>query len=290
MKANTRQHTTPNRTQTVIAALFLVMLQAIPSLAAQQFDHKHKAYEQILKAHVVDGRVDYRTLKANSQPLNRYLKNLAAVPKQQFQSSSKEQQLAFLFNLYNAATLKLIVDHYPVKSIKDIGSWFKGPWDQPIVQLFDTTITLNNLEHDILRKDYTEPRLHLALVCAAKGCPPLRKEAYTAETLDAQLNDQARTYLASPQGLRIDRNTRTVYVSSIFKWYGKDFISIYTPGAGFAELNKIERAIAAFCSRYVSDQNRSYLVSGGYTVKYIDYDWSLNEGESKNDTRKRQSQ
>jgi hypothetical protein len=285
MKANTRQHTTPNRTQTVLAALFLLMLQAIPSLAAQQFDHKHKAYDQILKAHVVDGRVDYQTLKADPQPLNRYLNNLAAVPKQQFQSSSKEQQLAFLFNLYNAATLKLIVDHYPVKSIKDIGSWFKGPWDQQIVRLFGTTITLNNLEHDILRKDYTEPRLHMALVCAAKSCPPLRSEAYTAEKLDGQLNDQARTYLASLQGLRIDRKTHTVYVSSIFKWYGKDFISIYTPGAGFAELNKIEMAVAAFCSRYVSDQNRAYLMTGDYTVKYIDYNWSLNEGRSKNDTR-----
>jgi hypothetical protein len=278
MKANTRQHTTPNRTQTVIAALFLVMLQAIPSLAAQQFDHNHKAYEQILKAHVVDGRVDYRTLKADPQPLNRYLNNLAAVPKQQFQSSSKEQQLAFLFNLYNAATLKLIVNHYPVKSIKEIGGWFNGPWDQPIVRVFGTTITLNILEHDILRKDYNEPRLHMALVCAAKGCPPLRSEAYTAEKLNAQLNDQTRTYLASPQGLRIDRQTHTVYVSSIFKWYGKDFISIYTPGSGFAELNKIERAVAAFCSGYVSDKKRAYLMSGGYTVKYIAYDWSLNEG------------
>ncbi len=74
--------------------------------------------------------------------------------------------------MYNAATLKLIVDHYPLKSIKDIGSLFKGPWDQPVVRLFGQTITLNNLEHDILRKDYHEPRLHMALVCAAKGCPP----------------------------------------------------------------------------------------------------------------------
>jgi hypothetical protein len=285
MKTNTRQHTTPNRTQAVIAALCLVMLQAIPSLAAQQFDHKHKAYEQILKAHVVDGRVDYRTLKADPQPLNRYLNNLAAVPKQQFQSSSKEQQLAFLVNLYNAATLKLIVDHYPVKSIKDIGSWFKGPWDQQIVRLFGTTITLNTLEHDILRKNYNEPRLHLALVCAAKSCPPLRSEAYTAEKLDGQLNDQARTYLASPQGLRIDRKAREVRVSSIFKWYGKDFVNKYTPGPGFAELNKTESAVISFCSSYVSDQNRAYLMTGDYTVKYIDYDWSLNEGGSKNDTR-----
>jgi hypothetical protein len=281
MKADTRQHTMQNRARTVLTALCLVMLLTIPSLAAQQFDHRHKAYDEILKKHIVNGRVDYRTLKANPQPLNHYLNNLEAIPKQQFQSSSKKQQLAFLFNLYNAVTLKLIVDHYPVNSIKDIGGWFKGPWDQPIVRLFGTTITLNNLEHDILRKDYNEPRLHMALVCAAQSCPPLRGEAYTAEKLDAQLNDQAHAYLRSPQGLQIDRPRRKVRFSSIFKWYGEDFINRYTPRSGFIGLSKTERAVSSFCSSYVSDQNRAYLISGDYTVKYIDYDWSLNERAEK---------
>jgi len=263
----------------ILPAFLLSISLCIASLSAQEFDHTHKAYDAILEKYALEGNVDYQSLHTNPRALKRYLNTMATVSKPQFQKFSKEQQLAFLFNLYNAATLKLIIDHYPVKSIKDIGSWFKGPWDQPVVWLFGTTITLNNLEHDILRKGYNEPRLHLALVCAAKGCPPLRTEAYTAEKLNTQLNDQTHTFLAGSSGLRINRQTRTVYVSSIFKWYGKDFISIYTPGAGFVGLNKIERAVAAFCSRYVSDQKRAYLMTGDYTVKYIDYDWSLNEGE-----------
>ncbi len=277
MKATTGQHKKTSLLRTGLITLLLGLTLTAPSPAAQDFDHTHSTYTAILKAHVTSGRVDYQALSAEPRMLTRYLDTLATVSEQQFLTFTEAQQLAFLFNLYNAATLKLVVDHYPVKSIKDIGSWFKGPWNQPVVRLFGTTITLNNLEHELLRKDYTEPRLHLALVCAAQGCPPLRSEAYTAEKLNAQLNNQARTFLGASTGLRIDRHTRTVYVSSIFKWYGKDFISIYTPGAGFAELNKIERAVAAFCSRYVSDQKRAYLMSGGYTVKYSAYDWSLNE-------------
>jgi len=257
------------------------MLLALPALGAQQFDHNHTIYNRILKEHVIEGRVGYQALKADPRLLKRYLNTLAALSKQQFRTFSQEQQLAFLFNLYNAATLKLIIDHYPVRSIKDIGGWFKGPWDQPIVRLFAETITLNNLEHDILRADYNEPRLHLALVCAAKGCPPLRNEAYMAEKLDGQLNNQARTFLASPAGLQIDRPAGLVRVSSIFKWYGDDFIKAYTPQKDFTGLNKKERVVANFCSRFVPDQDRDHLKSGNYKIKYLDYDWSLNKQEAR---------
>ncbi|MDT8389933.1 MAG: DUF547 domain-containing protein [Lentisphaeria bacterium] len=247
-----------------------------PTLAAADFDHSHSAYDAVLKAHVAEGRVDYRALKSAPRALNDYLAKLARVSEKQFRDWSKDQQLAYYFNLYNAATLKLIVDHYPVDSIKDIGGWLKGPWDQQVVRLFGGTITLNNLEHDILRKKYDEPRLHLALVCAARGCPPLRAEAYTAEELDKQLDDQARIYLASQAGLRIDRRQGVVYVSAIFKWYGEDFVGNYTPRVGFPGLAKTERAVAGFCARHVSDADQKYLKKGGYKIKYLDYDWSLN--------------
>lgn len=260
------------------AALLMAVVFTVPLLAAADFDHSHSAYDAVLKAHVAEGRVDYRALKAAPRALNDYLAELARVSEQQFRAWSKEQQLAYYFNLYNAATLKLIVDHYPVSSIKDIGGWLKGPWDQKVVRLFGETIPLNNLEHDILRKTYNEPRLHMALVCAAKGCPPLRSEAYTAERLDKQLDDQTRTYLGSPKGLRIDRRQREVRVSAIFKWYGDDFVGKYTPRSGFSGLGKTERAVAGFCARYVSDADRRFLEGGGYDVEYLDYDWSLNEG------------
>jgi hypothetical protein len=220
--------------------------------------------------------VDYRGLKGDDAALERYLDGLAGVSEATFNGWAASERLAFLINLYNAATLKLVVDHYPVKRIKDIGSIFKGPWDQPVVRLLGQTITLNNLEHDIIRKAHDEPRIHMALVCAAKSCPTLRSEAYVADKLDVQLDDQSRRFLASPAGLRIDRDGRAVYFTSIFKWYGQDFIGRFTPATGFSGLGKTERAVAHFCGGYLSAADGDYLKAGGYAVKYLDYDWALN--------------
>jgi hypothetical protein len=261
----------------IFPALFLAAALVVPVFAAQGFDHRHGTYEAILKEHVAAGLVDYRALKADPLALNRYLADLAAVSEQEFRTWSRPQRLSFLFNLYNAATLKLIVDHYPVKSIQDIRSWLRGPWDQKVVRLFGDRISLNMLEHGILRKEYDEPRLHLALVCAAKSCPPLLREAYVAETLDGQLDERSRNFLASPAGMKIDQVARKVHFSALFKWYGDDFVGKYTPRTGFPGLNRTERAVANFCARYVSPEMREFLEAGGYDVGYLDYDWSLNE-------------
>lgn len=247
------------------------------SAEAREFDQTHHLYDNVLKTFVRNGLVDYAGLKADRKALEEYLSSLARVTEEQFQAWTEAQQLAFLCNLYNATTLQLILDHYPVKSIKDIGTLFKGPWDRPVVHLFGDTVTLNTLEHKILRKKYTEPRIHMALVCAAKGCAPLRREAYVAQKLDQQLDDQAKVFLGDPVKFRIDRPKRVVYLSTIFKWYGEDFIGKYTPQNGFAGLNKTQRAVLNFCSRYRSAEDQEYLAAGGYSVRYLDYDWSLNE-------------
>jgi uncharacterized membrane protein YdjX (TVP38/TMEM64 family) len=244
---------------------------------AESFDQSYAGFDALLKRFVSDGRVDYNGLRSDPQALVRYLEDAAGVEKAHFNDWMESERLSFLINLYNAATLKLIVDHYPVRSIKKIGSIFRGPWDQRVVRLFGEVITLNNLEHDIIRKQYNEPRIHLALVCAAKGCPKLRSEAYVAERLDGQLDDQSRDYLSSPAGLHIDRGRQIVYFSSIFKWYGEDFITGYSPASEFSGLDQTERAVANFSSRYLSAPDRNYLKAGGYSVKYLDYDWSLNE-------------
>lgn len=261
-----------------IALLAVIFLIWAGPAAGAGFDQTYSAYDGLLKKYVTQhGRVDYPGLKAAPDALNRYLGSVAGVAREQFDTWTVSRQLAFLINLYNAATLKLIIDHYPVKSIKEIGGFFKGPWDQAVVKLFGATMTLNHLEHDILRKQYREPRLHMALVCAAKGCPPLRNEAYTAEKLDKQLEDQSSRYLAGPSGLRIERQKNVVYVSSIFKWYGDDFRDGYSPARGFAGLNPTERAVANFCSRHLSAGDGAYLAKGGYDLKYLDYDWALNQ-------------
>lgn len=234
--------------------LFFLALSLSLALGAKAYDHQYPALNQLLNEQVSAGRVNYARIQADNLPLIQHLALAGQVKEKEFKLWTQPQQLAFLINLYNAATLQLIVDHYPVQSIKDIGNLFKGPWDQPVVPMFGKKITLNALEHEIIRKQYSEPRVHMALVCAAKGCPPLRSEAYTAEKLDEQLDDQSRTYLASPAGLVVDRAKGEARISSIFKWYGGDFPSV-----------------PAFIEKH-SGQSLD-----GLKIRYLDYDWSLNE-------------
>lgn len=236
---------------TIISALLVSMV--ITSAHAQD-KTIHDAYDKVLKGYVSNGKVAYAKLKNDRSSLDAYLTKLAGIDKKQFDTWPEDARLACLINLYNAATLQLIIDHYPVKSIKDIGSLFKGPWDQPVISLFGKKITLNTLEHDIIRKEYKEPRIHVALVCAAKGCPPLRPESYTAEKLDEQLNDQSKTYLTSAEGMRIETDKGKVYLSAIFKWYGDDFPSVN-----------------AFAEKHSAKSLK------GLKLDYLDYDWSLNE-------------
>lgn len=230
---------------------FLLVLPLAPTFTSS--NEFHADFDNVLKAYVSDGKVNYTDLKKNRAQLDAYLAKLASIHESTFVTWSEKERLAYLINLYNAATLQLVINHYPVRSIKRIRTFFKGPWDQPVVSLFDKKITLKNLENDIIRKEYKEPRIHMALVCAAKGCPPLRMEPYMAERLDNQLDDQSKEYLSSPVGMRIDEQERKVYLSSIFKWYQKDFPSV-----------------VAFAEKY------SGVKLDGFSVHWLDYDWSLN--------------
>lgn len=230
--------------------------------AAAEFDQSHALFDAVLKQHVKNARVDYAALKSHPQDLNRYLGQVAAVSKAEFKKWTESEQIAFLSNAYNAYTLKLIVDHYPLKSIKDIGSFLNGPWDQPVVKLFGETLDLNTVEHKILRKDYTEPRLHFVLVCAAKGCPPLRGEAYVGTRLEEQLVDQARQFLAESTKNRIATSERAVYLSPIFKWYGSDFEK------------KSGSVLTALKPYWPSKPVAGY---EDFKIRYTDYEWSLNE-------------
>ena len=234
--------------------LLLALLGFGPDIGAEEFDPQHAAFSALLGEHVSDGLVDYRALKQSPDALRDYLRQLETLPEATFKTWSEAEQLAFLINLYNAVTLQLIIEHYPLDSIKDIGNWAKGPWDQPVVPLFEKRLTLNHLEHRLIRKQYKEPRIHMALVCAARGCPPLKATAYVGTELDAQLAEQSRGYLASPQGLRLDSPHQQVYLSAIFNWYGKDFASV----PAFVESHTPHRI-------------------AGLKIRYLDYDWSLND-------------
>jgi hypothetical protein len=130
---------------------FLIITTSLAPAQDAPFDQTHAAFTSVLQQQVKNERVNYAALKKNPEALGGYLVTLAAVKEAEFKGWSTDQRLAFLINLYNAATLKLVVDHYPVKSIKDIGSLFKGPWDQSVVKVFGQDVTLNHIEHDIIR-------------------------------------------------------------------------------------------------------------------------------------------
>jgi len=231
---------------------------------AVAFDLSHARFGKGLSGYVSDGLVIYRGLRAAPSDLDGYLSETATVTEKEFQAWPKTSQIAFLLNLYNAATLRLVLDHYPVTSIRRIGGLFGSPWGIECVSLFGKRVTLNYLEHDLLRSKYREPRVHFALVCAARSCPPLRVEPYVGERLDSQLLDQGKRFFSQPEKNRIELRTRTLTLSPIFNWFEGDF-------------PRESRALAGFLSPFLDKASADALCDGGFRVRYSNYDWSLNE-------------
>ena len=239
---------------------------------AQAIDYE--SYAKLLSKYVNDrGLVDYPQLQSNRKSLDKFNNNIAAVTPATFLGWSESEQIAFLMNAYNSYTLAAIINREPLtESIRDIPQ----VWKKKQYQVVGQNKSLDDIEHGTLRKDYDEPRLHAALVCAAMSCPPLLNEPYRGETLDAQLDERVSAWLADPQrGLNIDRQNDTVSISKIFDWYGKDWLSRYGTNEGFAG-NEKQKAVLNFISNYVSPEDARYLKEGDYRVKYLDYDWSLN--------------
>ncbi len=231
-------------------------------------------------AHVDDnGLVDYAALAADPADLDAYAAALATLDDDVVNGWDENQQIAFWSNAYNALTLQAIVEAFPLQQPADDEGhprgirWIPGVWDQRTFNILGREMTLNDIEHQVLRVEFDEPRIHSALVCAALSCPPLRNEPFTAEHLD----DQTRRFLGHDNRFRIDRDGDKVYVSKILEWYGEDFVFSYEPDEGFTGTNDAERAVMHFISGYVDEGDRTYLEAGDYTIEYLPYDWALNE-------------
>ena len=247
----------------------------------------YDAYARALADYVDDrGMVDYGGLKVNRADLDHFVTSMGALKESVYNTWDDNTKVAFWCNAYNAITLKYILDRYPIKK----GSWMSsfrfpensirqisGVWDKITTPVMNQPMTLDAIEHNVLRKQFTEPRIHMAIVCASVGCPVLRNEPFTGAALDEQLADQSLRFLSDSTKFRIDRKKNTVYLSPIFDWFGKDFTSVYMPESGFADLGATDRAVLNFVSKHVSDKDAAYLAAGGYYVRYLDYDWSLNE-------------
>ncbi len=247
----------------LLGILVLLSTAFFREAPGEAFDKTHKLYGEVLSLYVKDGLVDYAGLKSDPGGLRAYLESTAKVTRQEFEGWTPNERLAFLINLYNARTLGLIIDNYPVKSIRDIGDGANGPWDEPVVELFGDTITLNALENGMIRRDYKDPRIHFALVCAAMGCPLLLGEPYIGAALENQLDARTRIFLADTEKNSADRDDKTLRISPIFEWYGEDFIS----AAG---------SVTGFLKKYYMDAPVE-----GYKIAYTGYDWSLNDIKGK---------
>lgn len=255
------------------------------ALASPVWAFDHVAWDRVLKDYAGAGFVDYAKLKAEPSALAAYLDSLGSVKEADYAAWSRDGKIAFWINAYNALTLKAIIDHYPIKASwlgsvrypKNSIRQIPGVWDKLKFNVMGRQVTLDAIEHRILRKEFAEPRVHMALVCASIGCPPLRSEAFTGAALDSQLDDQSRRFLKSADKFRIDRDPGNIYLSPIFQWFGGDFTQAYAPSSGFGGHSAEESASLNFISRYLGDADRRFLADGKFRIKYLDYDWSLNE-------------
>ncbi len=219
------------------------------------------AYAELLSLYVHDGRVDYRGLKQAEEKLDRYLEHLA---RSNPQTGSRAAQMALYINAYNACTLKLILDHFengrPVGSIKDIGGFFTKPWDIRFCRVGGEALTLDEIEHGILRPDFKDPRVHFAVNCASRSCPPLLSEPYREATLERQLEGGTAAFINDPESNYLEGDR--LHVSRIFKWFAEDF----------------PQGVVPFFLRYARGDLAKRLRAHGdsISVRYLDYDWSLN--------------
>ncbi len=243
----------------VVSLFFTFQLIAA---SAQQQANLHEIFNRLLQKNVaVDGQVNYRAFLRDSSELNRYLHLLSKNPPDAKKWTSNVQ-MAYWINAYNAFTIQLILKHYPIKSIKDIGSliqipFVNTPWAHKFFWIGKDKMSLDQIEHSILRKQFKDPRIHMALVCASKSCPKLLNEAYEAKRLNEQLNGRAKAFLTDPNRNKI--TPEKAEISKIFSWYSGDF-------------EENGSSVKDFIAKHSGKKLHSKL-----KISYLDYDWSLNE-------------
>ncbi len=243
-------------------------------------------YEGLLRAHVHNGRVDYASLKANPDTLMSFLRQLGNVDAKKFETWRGNDRKAFWINAYNAITIAGIVRHYPIKpggvldrlrfpasSIRQIS----GFWDTEFSPVMGRRITLNEIEHKILREQFKDPRIHFAIVCASVGCPILQSEAYVGENLDRQLDEAARTFVNDPAKVRLDQKDSRLYLSSIFAWYKDDFVPSKHANGGLGAYESNTRGALELVVRLLPEDQAAFIRSHHPKIEYLSYDWSLND-------------
>jgi hypothetical protein len=261
----------PENFKRVITALLVVgsiaFTAAIPSRAvmppARPNGIDHTLFTQVLAAHVKDGAVDYKAIKTDP----RFPQYIAMLQKSNPEVLTGEEKLAFWINAYNAFTIQYVLDKYPIKSLMNKLSYVTGggTFKTKFIEIDGRKLSLNDIENDVIRP-MGDPRIHFALVCGAKSCPPLRPEAYVADRLGEQMNEQGRLFMSQSDKNRFDFEKNEIAISKIFDWFKDDFRQ-----NGKSELE--------FISHYLPPEQAQKLLAQAATikVKYTEYNWDLNE-------------
>ncbi|MBW2713627.1 MAG: DUF547 domain-containing protein [Deltaproteobacteria bacterium] len=238
-----------------------------PALVSAE-DFNQELYAQLLLEYTLETDslpgtlVDYKGLKKEER-WSALIRSLAASKPSTL--STQAEKKAYRLNAYNVLAVDTVIEHYPVKSIRDVGSLFSPVWEREAIKIEGKPFSLSHIEHEILRP-MGDPRVHAGIVCASKSCPSLLREPWRAEDLDAQLDGAMRRWLTSrKKGLRIDRDTRDVWISRIFKWFSEDF-------AG-------EQGTQLFLIQYAPPEEAAWLRKNrdDFSLSYFPYNWDLNE-------------
>ncbi len=234
------------------------------------YDFEYIAYTKLLSDNVNYGLVDYKNIKKNRALLDSLVDALASA---ELANTTPTQRMAFYINAYNILTIRSIIDAYPVESIKDIdGVWKVKKW-----AVAGHERTLNEIEHSILRKEFAESRIHVAINCASIGCPPLLEIPYYPNKIDSLLTISSQRFANSTSHNNIDFKNNIAQLSAIFDWFGDDFVARYYNARRFSELDQKESASLAFIIDNLSQTTGKKLSSKIANIRYLDYDWSLNE-------------
>ncbi|MFT5285202.1 MAG: hypothetical protein ACI8TQ_001364 [Planctomycetota bacterium] len=251
-------------------ALNAPVAEAVP---LAEFDHSHKLLDQLLVKHVANGWLDYKGVIADRKLLRQYINQLKTVTPDQLSSWTREQRYAFWINTYNAHVIRVVINNYPLRSIKDIGgAVFNVIWDKEFIELTahhpdgdDDMLSLNDVEHKILRPRFKDARVHAAVNCASYSCPVLMNGAFTADKLEEQLERQMRGFVNDSLRNTIDVEGGKLQISEIFKWFEDDF-------------KRDHGSINSYLAFYVPAEFAEFVKTA--KIRYLDYDWSLNDIEA----------
>lgn len=239
-------------------ALALAVTAALPASAGADEDGRPvRRFDRLLREYVADDGIRYSDWWHDARAVAALDEVVAGLAALRPSGMPDDARLAYWINLYNAVTLKVVLDHYPIATVRHLAGPDTGPWQWKLVTVEGRELSLDEIENAVLRPEFAEPRIHFALNCAARSCPPLRAEAYTAARLDEQLEEQTTRFLGDPRETAVDDEGRLV-LSRIFDWYAEDFV-------------KAAGSVAAWVRHYRED------VGEDVVIGFRDYDWALNE-------------